>query len=917
MLLAFLIFALSSCVGTAAEFRVNSSDSIQAAVNSAHSGDTIIVAPGTYTENIDISRLNDLNNLVLMSESGNPADTRIVGKKTEKEVIFINNKDTVTVKGFTISGAGTGKAGIFLHGGKNCIIENNVFSNDDIGVNIDSSPNNVVRKNEVTTNSAVNTSKGIVITGSDNYNVYDNSISNQYVGIKIIYSIGGNLSGNNVTQSGNHGIMLDGADSAILERNIIDSVTMFGIYVDESNRTVVRNNIVLNRNYDGNGINLLFSDWNEIVGNTVTLSNHALFMNNSKYNILQDNTVPDSAYGIAMRYSENNIIINNSAYNDTSGIYLTHNSSNNTISGNKANLNINSGIELHLGAHNNTLKNNEISRNQMNGIYFEEAINNKVSNNKISENKEGISLTSSRRNTISGNSITANEYGIYLCPASYPNDIYNNYFNNTGNADVRNARCTWYLQPPTKGKNIMFGPYLGGNFWATPYGSGFSETASDGNSDGFADTTYTSADGSIIDKYPLVKVIIPVADFSTGVTSGTVPLTVQFTDLSQNAESRSWNFGDGTNSTEQNPHHTYASAGNYTVKLTVSNEDGTDSKFATITVSEQPLLILPVADFSSNLISGFAPLDVHFTDASQNATGWNWDFGDGATSTEQNPTHTFFSAGKYIVNLTVKNANGTASKYDTINVLEHSSPGGGSSSGGAGGSPEPSKNVEVKELSQAFITSGKAVKFDFTRNATSVVYLIFDSKKTAGKTTTIIEMLKGKSTLVSGLPSGEVYKSLNIWVGNSGFATSKNIENAVVCFKVEKSWIQDQKIDQSSITLNRYNDTKWNSLPTSLLSEDDKYVYFTAETPGFSPFTITGEMTASEAVQPATRTKTQPASVNETQTNQHGSTLANVEQTTEQKQSSNTSGKGNTSIPGFETVCGIVSLLAVFLHKRK
>ncbi len=328
----------------------------------------------------------------------------------------------------------------------------------------------------------------------------------------------------------------------------------------------------------GNGINLLFSDWNKIVGNTVSLSGHALFMNNSHNNILQDNTVPDSAYGIAMRYSENNIIINNSAYNDTSGIYLTRNSSNNTISGNKANQNFNSGIELHLGAHDNTLDGNEVSQNQINGIYFEEAINNKVFNNKISENKEGISLTSSRSNTISGNTITANEYGIYLCPASYPNDIYNNYFNNTENADVRNARCTWYLQPPTKGKNIVSGPSLGGNFWATPGGAGFSETASDGNSDGFSDTTYTSADGNIKDKYPLVKVIIPVADFSTNVTSGIVPLTVQFTDLSQNAESRNWDFGDGTNSTEQDPQHTYSSAGNYTVNLTINNKNDTVSK---------------------------------------------------------------------------------------------------------------------------------------------------------------------------------------------------------------------------------------------------------------------------------------------------------------------------------------------------
>ncbi|NTW90707.1 MAG: PGF-pre-PGF domain-containing protein, partial [Erysipelotrichaceae bacterium] len=94
-----------------------------------------------------------------------------------------------------------------------------------------------------------------------------------------------------------------------------------------------------------------------------------------------------------------------------------------------------------------------------------------------------------------------------------------------------------------------------------------------------------------------------------------------------------------------------------------------------------------------------------------------------------------------------------------------------SSSSGTGGSPEPQSNVEAKELSQAFIMSGKTVKFDFLRNSTCIAYVSLDSKKTAGKTTTIVESLKGKSTLVTGLPSDEVYKYLNIWVGNSGFAT--------------------------------------------------------------------------------------------------------------------------------------------------
>ena len=159
----------------------------------------------------------------------------------------------------------------------------------------------------------------------------------------------------------------------------------------------------------------------------------------------------------------------------------------------------------------------------------------------------------------------------------------------------------------------------------------------------------------------------------TNVTSGSAPLSVLFTDLSQDATSRSWKFGDGANSTEQNPTHSYLSAGNYTVNLTVSNLNGTDSKTAVITVleeEEEEIDVLPVANFSTSVNSGYAPLSVLFTDLSQNATSRGWDFGDGTTSTERNPTHSYLSAGNYTVNLTVSNLNGTDSKTAVITVLE-------------------------------------------------------------------------------------------------------------------------------------------------------------------------------------------------------------------------------------------------------
>jgi len=160
--------------------------------------------------------------------------------------------------------------------------------------------------------------------------------------------------------------------------------------------------------------------------------------------------------------------------------------------------------------------------------------------------------------------------------------------------------------------------------------------------------------------------VLPVADFDSETSNG---LNVQFVDTSQNANTTNWDFGDGTNSTDFSPAHTYSTAGTYTVNLTVSNENGTASKTATINVSEIPVSILPVANFSSNVTSGNMPLSVQFNDSSENATQWLWDFGDGTNSSELNPMHIYSTAGNYTVNLTVSNEVGSDTKTGFISVL--------------------------------------------------------------------------------------------------------------------------------------------------------------------------------------------------------------------------------------------------------
>ncbi|QSZ68035.1 PKD domain-containing protein [Methanofollis aquaemaris] len=151
----------------------------------------------------------------------------------------------------------------------------------------------------------------------------------------------------------------------------------------------------------------------------------------------------------------------------------------------------------------------------------------------------------------------------------------------------------------------------------------------------------------------------PTAEFEADMTSGDAPLAVTFADLSTgNVTAWEWDFGDGTNSTEQDPVHTFEEAGLYTVSLTVTdeaNETDTMVKEDYINVSGvAPPPVGPTAEFEADMTSGDAPLAVTFTDLSTgNVTAWEWDFGDGTNSTEQNPAHTYENAGTYTVSLTV------------------------------------------------------------------------------------------------------------------------------------------------------------------------------------------------------------------------------------------------------------------------
>jgi len=146
--------------------------------------------------------------------------------------------------------------------------------------------------------------------------------------------------------------------------------------------------------------------------------------------------------------------------------------------------------------------------------------------------------------------------------------------------------------------------------------------------------------------------IAPAADFTAIPITGHVPFIVAFTDRSLGHPATwKWDFGDGQGSSDQNPVHTYWTGGKFTVILTAANDFGSSDASKNEYIIAIPEL---KSKFTADPVKGNAPLTVKFTDLSiGNPTSWKWDFADGSTSTEQNPVHTFTSAGTYRVVLEI------------------------------------------------------------------------------------------------------------------------------------------------------------------------------------------------------------------------------------------------------------------------
>ncbi|HJW30344.1 MAG TPA: PKD domain-containing protein, partial [Saprospiraceae bacterium] len=186
-------------------------------------------------------------------------------------------------------------------------------------------------------------------------------------------------------------------------------------------------------------------------------------------------------------------------------------------------------------------------------------------------------------------------------------------------------------------------------------------------------TTWSAASLSVINAFIPTRTCLsscappapPIADFNGNPTSGCSPLQVTFHDLSlNNPTSWSWSFPGGTpsSSSNQNPIVTYNNPGSFNVTLTATNAQGSNTKTINnyITVNNDPFSDF---DYSDN------GLTITFSNLSQFATSYLWNFGDGNTSTATNPTHTYAEDGTYLVKLTAFNSCGNDVSQQTLVII--------------------------------------------------------------------------------------------------------------------------------------------------------------------------------------------------------------------------------------------------------
>jgi PGF-pre-PGF domain-containing protein len=716
----------------------------QEAVNATVTDNTVrnsiygIVIAGS--ENCTLKGNSILNSTAIYSFLNSANSNLVKGEKNAliKENSLISPNLVQSVRSYGV--------GIYSMGSQNFSFENNIVDQASYrGIYLEDCQNGTLVRNSIRNIGDT----GIYTEESSNVELLDNTVQN-VTGETRLYDAGNSPLVSSSLVSGSRaygcGIYLDYSQNIRLVRNSVRDIGCVGIYTGDSsgvelldntvqnvtgeymlpaagNFSLVSSPLVSRSRVSGYGIYFDYSEDIRLKGNTVKDSYQVwgIYLSEPVNATLESNTLTNCQGGLITVLSENFSVSDCSVTNCTSGGILIINPEEGTGTGYTVTGCTVDGSDIGLlVTGEGTLSGNTLSGNSY-GLILYDVNNSQIYGNTMIQNSlAGIAIDPDESEIMARSGLVRSMES----PASGNNTIYNNYFNNVNNTLINSeANNTWNISK-IAGESIVGGPYLGGNYWANPNGTGFSENCTDADRDGISDSSYEIVNG---------------------------------------------------------------------------------------TFDYLPLKIIP------------------------------------STTTRHK------SSANYI-------------------------PSSGSS------------GVTGTDGAQKRVVAGTQTTFNFNNPVSGVLGLSFTSQQYSGNVIVRIEVLDG----VSGeKPEGEVYQQMNILVGNERFESGSNINGASINFRVSKSWVEENNIDVSTIKINRFHGEEWNALVTEMTGEDEEFYYFTAETPGFSRYAVTGDKLGSEVITPA---------------EEETGTVTGEEQTNDVKKST----------PGFESTFAVFGILAsVFFAKKR
>jgi PKD repeat protein len=482
----------------------------------------------------------------------------------------------------------------------------------------------------------------------------------------------------------------------------IDNSNQNGIIVSNAtNNKIAYNTITANQNSKSFGIYLDHADKNKISGNRVTTTGdkitYGIYLDGSNFNTLNSNTINTKGAAADVDWSN---WMNGGIY-ATISLILDDSSSNNIITNNSITTSYNKvtstvkqdtilGVHIHNDCNNNTVKFNTINTTGYSYVYGLDvtgASDLKANNNIISENiintngnyyANSVKVGSDSKNTtVSKNKITASAktvaYGVYLENFGELEDVLITENNISTKANVNYVMELYGASNQIITNNVLsgIGNYTIGigtynsnnntikNNTITTIGNNSASTintgdAIPGGNEGIK--LYSNSNSNIITNNIIRSSAIYAIDASTS---------------KDNSITNNYLLSNGTDYT-----------GNASVTGT---QNIIKDNYA-----------VPIAKFTTNSTIGTIPLKIHFTDQSKYATSWNWNFGDGSTSTLKNPVHTYTKPGKYQVILTINQDDLKISKTLIITVKSNDTKAPTASVNVKSGKYNVSKVVSIK-----------------------------------------------------------------------------------------------------------------------------------------------------------------------------------------------------------------------------